>query len=45
MAGSFLAKESPWISVWVPFLRELEEKLDPKETEGVQDVQGSGVKR
>ncbi|OWK06170.1 hypothetical protein Celaphus_00012785, partial [Cervus elaphus hippelaphus] len=26
-------------------LLDLEEKLDPKETEGVQDVQGSGVKR
>ena len=45
MAGSFLAKESLWISVWVPFPRELEEKLDPKETKGMQDVQGSQVKR
>lgn len=38
-----LAKESLWIPVWKPSLREHEEKLDSQEKKGLQDVQGSGV--
>ena len=40
-----LAKESPWMPIWVPPFREREEKLDSQEIKGLQDVQGSRVKR
>lgn len=40
-----LAKTSRWVPVCAPFLREYKEMQDPKEIEGLQDVQGSRVRR